>query len=82
MSVIRVQQKSYQLEDRVMEGYAVAYRAYLARRDLPGPEPTFADFVEIRKMQERIEEQSSENFPAPYDPHIEPGAWRACSTPL
>jgi hypothetical protein len=37
MSVIRLQQKNYQLEDRVMEGYAVAYRAYLARRDLPGP---------------------------------------------
>ena len=34
MSVIRLQQKSYQLEDRVMGGYAVAYRAYLARRDL------------------------------------------------
>ena len=51
MSLIEVQQKSYQLEDRVMEGYAVAYRAYLARRDLPGPEPTFADFVEIRKLQ-------------------------------
>jgi hypothetical protein len=32
MSVTRVQQKSYQLEDRVMEGYAVAYRAYCAPR--------------------------------------------------
>ena len=74
MSVIEVQQKSYQLEDRVMEGYAVAYRAYLARRDLPGPEPTFADFVEIRKLQEKIEEQSSENFPTPYDSYVEPGA--------
>ena len=74
MSVIRVQQKSYQFEDRVMEGYAVAYRAYLARRDLPGPEPTFADFVEIRKLQEKIEEQSSENFPTPYDSYVEPGA--------
>ena len=60
MSVIRVQQKNYQLEDRVMEGYALAYRAYLARRDLPGWQPTFADFVEIRKLQEKIEEQSSE----------------------
>jgi hypothetical protein len=74
MSVIEVQQKSYQLEDRVMEGYAVAYRAYLARRDLPGPEPTFADFVKIRKLQEKIEEQSSENFPAPYDSYVEPAA--------
>jgi hypothetical protein len=55
--VVRLQQKSYQLKDRVMEGYAMAYRAYLARRDLPGPEPTFADFVEIRKLQEKIEEQ-------------------------
>jgi hypothetical protein len=74
MSVIRLQQKSYQLEDRVMEGYAVAYRAYLARRDLPGPEPTFADFVEIRKLQEKIERQSSENFLSPYDSYVEPGA--------
>jgi hypothetical protein len=74
MSIIRVQQKSYQLEDRVMEGYAVAYHAYLARRDLPGPEPTFADFVEIRKLQEKIEGRSSENLPATYDSHVEPGA--------
>jgi hypothetical protein len=74
MSVIRVQQKSYQFEDRVMEGYAVAYRAYLARRDLPGPVPTFADFVEIRKLQEKIEEQSAENFTAPYDSYVEPAA--------
>ena len=74
MSVIRVQQKNYQLEDRVMEGYAVAYRAYLARRDLPGPEPTFADFVEIRKLQEKIEEQSSEKFQTPYDSYVEPAA--------
>ena len=74
MSVIRLQQKSYQLEDRVMEGYAVAYRAYLARRDLPGPEPTFADFVEIRNLQEKIEGQSSENLSAPYDSYVEPGA--------
>jgi hypothetical protein len=57
-----------------MEGYAVAYRAYLARRDLPGPEPTFADFVEIRKLQEKIEEQSSKNFPAPYHLYVEPAA--------
>jgi hypothetical protein len=65
MPVARIPQKSYQLEDRVMEGYAMAYRAYLARRDLPGPEPTFADFVEIRKLQEGIEGSSPENFPAP-----------------
>jgi hypothetical protein len=74
MPIARLKQKSYQLEDRVMEGYAVAYRAYLARRDLPGPEPTFADFVEIRKLQERIEGQSSENPPARYDSQVEPGA--------
>ena len=43
MPVVRLQQKSYQLEDRVMEGYAMAYRAYLgasrsarARADLCG----------------------------------------------
>jgi hypothetical protein len=62
MPVVRLQQKSYQLEDRIMEGYAMAYHAYLARRDLPGPQPTFADFVEIRKLQAEIEELSSENF--------------------
>ena len=77
MSAIRVQHKSYQFEDRVMEGYAVAYRAYLERRDLPGPEPTFADFVEIRKLQEEIEALSSENFPVPYDSHLESDARRA-----
>ena len=47
--------KGCRLEDREMDGYAMLYRAYLARRDLPGPEPTFADFVTIRKMQERID---------------------------
>jgi hypothetical protein len=57
-----------------MEGYAIAYHAYLARRDLPGPEPTFADFVEIRKLQQTIEGQSSENFPVPYDSYVEPTA--------
>ena len=60
MSVIRLQQENYQLEDRAMEGYAIAYHAYLARRDLPGPEPTFADFVEIRKLQEATIESSPE----------------------
>jgi hypothetical protein len=74
MSVVRLQQKSYQLEDRVMEGYAMAYRAYLARRDLPGPEPTFADFVEIRKLQKESEELSFENFSAPYESDLELGA--------
>jgi len=64
MSVVRLQQKGYQIEDRAMEGYATAYRAYLARRDLPGPEPTFADFVTIRKMQERIEGLAPEDLPA------------------
>jgi hypothetical protein len=39
-----------------MDGYAMSYRAYLARRDLPGPAPIFADFVEIRMLQDRIEE--------------------------
>jgi hypothetical protein len=57
-----------------MEGYAMTYHAYLARRELPGPEPTFADYVEIRKLQERIEGQSSENPPARYDSQVEPGA--------
>jgi len=74
MAVIRLQEKNYQFEDRAMEGYAIAYHAYLARRDLPGPEPTFADFVEIRKLQLKIEGQSSENFPVPYDSYVEPTA--------
>jgi hypothetical protein len=74
MAVIRLQEKNYQFEDRAMEGYAIAYHAYLARRDLPGPEPTFADFVEIRKLQLKIEGQSSENFPTPYDSYVEPTA--------
>ena len=81
MSVVRLEPRNYQIEDRAMEGYAMAYRAYLARRDLPGPEPTFADFVEIRKLQKEIEGLSSENVPAPCDSHIEPSAWRASSTP-
>lgn len=46
---------AYQLEDRALEGYAAAYRAYLKRRNIPGPEPTFADFVEIRRLQEYLE---------------------------
>jgi len=63
--------KGCRLEDREMDGYAMLYRAYLARRDLPGPEPTFADFVTIRKMQERIEGLSPEHLPPPYDSQVE-----------
>ena len=74
MSVVRLRQKSYQLEDRVMEGYAMTYHAYLARRDLPGPEPTFADFVEIRKLQMESERPSFANFSAPDKPNVELGA--------
>jgi len=71
MSVVRLQKKCYQLEDHAMEGYAMAYRAYLARRDLPGPEPTFADFVEIRQIQERIEGLSLADLPTPYDSYVD-----------
>jgi hypothetical protein len=39
MPVLRLQQKSYQLEDCVVESYAMAYYAYLAGRNLPRPEP-------------------------------------------
>ncbi|MFZ1119217.1 MAG: hypothetical protein WB580_17560 [Candidatus Binataceae bacterium] len=63
--------KGCRLEDREMDGYAMLYRAYLARRDLPGPEPTFADFATIRKMQERIEGLSPEHLPPPYDSQVE-----------
>jgi hypothetical protein len=56
MPVIKLRQRGYQLEDHAMDGYAMSYRAYLARRDLPGPAPIFADFVEIRMLQDRIEE--------------------------
>jgi hypothetical protein len=52
----------------------MAYRAYLARRDLPGPEPTFADFVEIRKLQKESEGLLFENFSAPYESNVELGA--------
>jgi len=76
MSILRQQQKSYQFEDRAMEGYAIAYHAYLARRDLPGPEPTFADFVEIRKLQEKIEGLLSEQLPALDDSYVGPVARR------
>ena len=67
--------KGCRLEDREMDGYAMLYRAYLARRDLPGPEPTFADFVTIRKMQERIEGLSPEHLPL-YDSQVEAEARR------
>jgi hypothetical protein len=62
------------LEDHEMDGYAMLYRAYLARRDLPGPEPTFADFVTIRKMQERIEGLSPEHVAPLYDANVESDA--------
>jgi hypothetical protein len=54
MAIVKLHRKGCRLEDREMEGYAMLYRAYLARRHLPGPTPTFADFVEIRRMQERL----------------------------
>jgi hypothetical protein len=54
-----------------MEGYAIAYHAYLARRDLPGPEPTFADFVEIRKLQGEIEQLLPEDLPSLGDSYFE-----------
>lgn len=55
MSAVTLRQRRYHVEDRLMDAYAVAYRAYLARRDLPGPGPTFADFVEIRRLQYDME---------------------------
>jgi hypothetical protein len=63
MSVIRVQQKSYQRNGRLRVELAHIWRA-----------ATSADFVEIRKLQEKIEEQLSGNFPTPYDSYVEPGA--------
>jgi len=32
-----------------------SYHAYLEQPTLPGPEPTFADFVGIRRLQEEME---------------------------
>ena len=55
MAVNRLQRKGFQLEDRQLEGYAALYRAYLAQRTMPGPGATFADFVEIRRLQEEVE---------------------------
>ena len=53
--------KGCQIEDNEMEGYAAAYRAYLARRDLPGPRPTFGDFVEICRVRQRTESSALES---------------------
>jgi hypothetical protein len=55
MAADRLLRRSFRFEDRQMEGYAAAYRAYLAQRTLPGPEPTFADFVEIRRLEKEPE---------------------------
>ncbi len=63
MSVVTARRKHYQVEDRIMEAHAVSYRAYLARRDLPGPGPTFADFVEIRKLRYEMEAADSPQAP-------------------
>jgi hypothetical protein len=70
MANVKLQRKGYRLEDREMDGYAMLYRAYLARRDLPGPDPTFADFVAIRK-QARI---APENLLALSGPQAESDA--------
>ena len=61
MAMNRLLRRSFQFEDRQMEGYVAAYHAYLAQRNLPGPEPTFADFIEIRRLQE---EMGSSPYPA------------------
>jgi hypothetical protein len=71
IGIVKLPRKWFRLEDHEMDGYAMLYRAYLARRDLPGPEPTFADFVTIRKMQERIVGLSAEHLPPLYDSYIE-----------
>jgi hypothetical protein len=52
---LRRRRQGCQIEDHEMEGYAAAYRAYIARRDLPGPWPTFCDFVEICRVRQRNE---------------------------
>ena len=77
IAIDKLPRKGCRLEDHEMDGYAMLYRAYLARRDLPGPEPTFADFVTIRKMQERIEGPSPENLPPLHDSQAESDAWNA-----
>ena len=77
MGIVKLPRKGCRLEDREMDGYAMLYRAYLARRDLPGPEPTFADFVTIRKMQERIEGLSPEHLAPLYDSEVESDARNA-----
>jgi len=58
MALNRLQRRSFRFEDRHMEGYAAAYRAYLAQRSLPGPGPMFADFVEILRLQQELESSS------------------------
>jgi len=55
MAVNRLQRRSFQFEDRQMEGYAASYHAYMAQRTLPGPGPTFADFVEIHRLRDEME---------------------------
>jgi len=65
MAVNRLQRKSFQFEDRQMEGYAALYRAYMAQRTLPGPGPTFGDFVEIRRLQEEMERSLFDSHGSP-----------------
>ena len=77
IGIVKFPRKGYRLEDHEMDGYAMLYRAYLARRDLPGPEPTFADFVTIRKMQERLEGLSPEHIPPLYDADLDSDARNA-----
>lgn len=60
MVLNRERRRSFQFEDRQMEGYAASYRAYLAQRSLPGPGPTFGDFVEILRLQEELESWTSD----------------------
>ena len=44
-----------QLDDHSLDGYAVLYRAYLARRpELPGTAPLFADFVAVYKFAREV----------------------------
>jgi hypothetical protein len=60
---LRRRRKGCQVEDQEMEGYAAAYRAYLARRDLPGSRPTFGDFVEICRVRQRSESLTFQDLP-------------------
>jgi len=54
MVVKGLRRRSFQCEDRQMEDYAAAYRAYLTQRTLPGPDPCLRT-VEIRRLQEELE---------------------------